>query len=241
MNFLKFLIEEKNFERNRINLLTHAQNFSSDNLTKETSKYLGHVTSTFYGANSSLHDYCTQVNGSFDKKIIGLKNLSDSGIDLHIKILTNKLNYNTLDDFIDLCSKYFSESHIIIGWLCLIGNAWTNRELLTMSLPDAKSNIESAIEKARDNSLNLNLSIPLCSIDPYYWEGHLPGNLKKGLEKVIFINPEYSIEEKKPEDVPLFSKPSKLCDSCILKEKCVWEWEGYDLYWDVEKMLKPIH
>lgn len=241
INFTKYLVNEKGFQRNRINILSNAQTFSDVDFVNESSDYFGHITSTFYGATGKIHDSFTRTPGSYAQKIVGLKNLKNKNVELHIKILINKQNYKLIESFIDMCRSNFEDAHIILGWLCLIGEAWKNRDSLAMELSDATSNIEIAIERAREYGLNLNLTVPLCIIDPYYWEGTIPCDLTAGLEKVIFINPEKGVLERAPSDVPLLAKPTNKCDNCILKNRCVWEWEGYDKYYDnIDIFLKPV-
>jgi len=241
INFTKYLVEEKGFQRNRINVLSNAQTFSDEDFVRKSSDYFGHITSTFYGATEKVHDSFTRTPGSYFQKIAGLKNLKNEGVELHIKFLINKQNYESITSFIDMCRSNFEKAHIIIGWLCLIGEAWKNRNSLALKLSDAASNIEAAIGKAREYRLNLNITIPLCIIDPYYWEGTIPGDLTTGLEKIIFINPEKGVLERDSSDVPLLAKPTNKCDNCILKNRCVWEWEGYDKYYeDIDSFLKPV-
>lgn len=239
-HLLKYISDEKGFNRNRINILSNCENFSDKDFTDQISKYFGHITSTFYRYNQIDQDVFTQIPGSFNNKINGLNNLHDNDVKLHIKTIINRKNYRELEQFIDLCSTNFSDSHIIMGWLCLIGEAWKNRDDLALEISKAGPYIENAIDKAREIGLNLTLTLPLCCVDPYYWKGHMPGDLTYELEKVIFINPEVGIEEKSPEEVPLFNKPSKKCDLCLLKYQCVWEWEGYENYLDIDNMVNPI-
>lgn len=241
INFTKYLLNEKGFQRNRINVLSNAQIFSDIDFTNKSSDYFGHITSTFYGATEKMHDSFTRTPGSYVQKIAGLKNLMNRNVELHIKTLINKQNHESITSFIEICKSNFEDAHIILGWLCLIGEAWKNRDSLAMELSDAASNIENAIEMAREYGLNLNITVPLCIIDPYYWEGTIPGDLTAGLEKVIFINPEKGVLEKSPSEVPLLAKPTRKCDVCILKNRCVWEWEGYDKYYDdIDDFLKPV-
>jgi len=236
---LEFLVEEKGFTRKRINVLTHGDNCGSVKST--IFKYVGHVTTSFYAPDENMHDFFTQQKGSFSKKMEGLLSLVGSSTKLHIKFLTNNLNYKKIPEFIDFCVKNFDNAHIILGWMCLVGNAWENRNILGIEPNKAKKHIEMALDKANNSDLNLNLTIPLCTIDPYYWAGHLPGNLLKGLDDLIFIKPGEDILIKKPDEVPLFSKPSKKCTNCLLKQKCVWEWEGYEKFYpDIDKILSPI-
>ena len=242
INFTKYLVNEKGFQRSKINILSNAQIFSDIDFANKSSEYFGHITSTFfYGATEKMHDSFTRTPGSYAQKMVGLKNLMNNGVELHIKFLINKQNYESIKSFIEMCKSNFEDSHIILGWLCLIGEAWKNRDFLAMKLSEATSSVETAIEMAREYGLNLNITIPLCIIDPYYWEGTIPGDLTAGLEKVIFINPEKGVLEKNPSEVPLLNKPTEKCNNCILKNRCVWEWEGYDEYYDnIDGFLKPI-
>ncbi len=232
--------KNRGFKRNRVNVLTNAINFTSDELINKATPLFGHVVSTFYSHKPYIHDKISGTKKSFEKKIIALKKLEQKNVILHIKTLISRFNYKDLDKFIDFCNKEFPKSYILLTWIDYKGEAWKNRDHLIVTLEETVSHIQKAIEKARTYNLKYSLLFPLCMIDPYYWKGIIPRAITDNLEKAIFIDPleDNSFREFPGKKIRFVDKPS-VCNGCIFSEKCVWEWKNYTQLYELKK-LAPI-
>ncbi|MDK2849384.1 MAG: hypothetical protein PWR32_51 [Candidatus Woesearchaeota archaeon] len=115
-----------------------------------------HIEFGFYSPFSIVHDQITQVKGSWDKSLIGLKNLLSRGFDVGIRTVVSKMNYKTLKFYGDMIRKenlYRISSFTFIG-MDVIGMALQNKDRMLVSHLE----IAPEIEKAIANLINAGFS-----------------------------------------------------------------------------------
>ncbi len=240
ISLLHFLHDEAGFARDRINVLSNATSFATDEFAQRSAPYFGHIVSTFYSEEAAVHDEVTRRAGSFERELCGLRKLQDMNVVLHIKTLVTNRTVGRLSRFIEFCHENFRDAYVLIAWLDYRGRAWTNRSSLGVTLEEARTSIEEAIELARTKDLRLSVLFPLCLLDPAHWDGLIPRDLTIELDKVVFIdpmNPEL-LREQPGEEIVFLEKPAS-CAGCVLRNRCVWEWKEYSREHSLAE-LRPV-
>jgi len=230
-------------------LLTNASPLSDENKVKSLKKAIsGHKKN--FSISISLHSHKLKVaerlsatSGSFQRTMLGIKNLKKNGFSFIIYHLITTLNYRLLPDFASfIIQKKYPLESITFSYLFPAGHIKNIKKLypkLSLVQPyfiKAVSKLEKAGFKVRLSSCGL---IPIC--------------LLRGYEKLYirtFINDArkaYTTDIFKSEEFPYFTKSfnqlnrikTKKCSLCILNPVCYGMWKFYiDLYGDDE--LKPF-
>jgi len=159
-----------------IQLLTNARMFSSNSFTSEFANIHNNhkdnfkISATLYGHSAKLHDSITRVNSSFDQSIAGIINLIRYNIMPEIRIVINKINYNSLDKIANFLKKQFSNYGLDITFINIdiIGNALINKENVFVNYPKIKPKIQKAVDILQ-HKFNLRLlNFPHCTLDQLY-------------------------------------------------------------------------
>ena len=217
-----------------IALLTNSESFSDSSLISATFGLFDHVVTTIYSTDSSVHDYITRTVGSFQRKVQGLKNLNRNGVKLHIKTIPMKPTMNDIPSFVDFCGDNFSVPHLIINMVDVVGNALKNHSTMIAENLETVPLVEQGIDKAIARGLSLSVFMPMCLIDPCYWD-FFPVGFGQVIGNSIFISPTRGMGKVQTQ---LLRKPS-ICVECVLQERCFWPWENYmSIYGDRE--IQPV-
>ncbi|MCD6371393.1 MAG: radical SAM protein [Candidatus Aenigmarchaeota archaeon] len=177
------------------------------------------VAVALYGPNKELHDFITRVKGSFEQALIGIKNLTEAGIDVEVRTVISRLNYKFLPEISTLIVREFpSVERVVYLNMKYTGNAFLNRRLLLVRIKDVVPFALKAVDILKENNINIRLyHFPLCLLPKDYWE------IAKGMTKQELY--EFAF--------------AKVCMDCDLVEECPRIWKTY-LYLVGEDEFKPI-
>ncbi|TSA45272.1 radical SAM protein [bacterium] len=172
-DFLKVVEAAKSMGYRHIQVITNGRMFAYPNfLISALNAGVNEITFSIHGHNEKLHDAQTQINGSFQQAIKGLKNaLSTNGLIVNVDIVINKINYIHLADilkyFVDLGVREFDLLQIIPS-----GQAWKNRKKLFYDIPGAMPHIRRALAFSRDPQI-------------FIWTNRFPPAYLDGFEDLI--------------------------------------------------------
>jgi MoaA/NifB/PqqE/SkfB family radical SAM enzyme len=169
------------------------------------------VQISLHAPNAKLHDRITQVPGSFEQTVQGIKNLLlyDDKVNVDLTILFHKMNYKYLPATAKFISKELRGiQEIRIFPVDITENAYINRNKLIVKISDVKPFLETGLEILEKNDFKFHLSrIPFCVINKKHWKNLDTALIKKELTK--YISPDglrYTIFES--------------CNECIMRGKC---------------------
>lgn len=123
-----------------------------------------------HGSTAELHDHITQAPGSFLQTVNGLRNLSHGVMQIEIRIVVSKLNYQDIDNIADVVLQLPRVSLVNFIALEMCGNAIMNRDKVWIDYPLAAKSCETGIEKLVHAGIDVGLyNFPRCVVDRKYW------------------------------------------------------------------------
>lgn len=219
-DLLKLLEECKTYLPNtEFLLLTNGRIFSNTDFTRRLKKSIPNdirIAIPIYADNEKLHDEITRAKGSFRQAIIGIKKLIEKNIDIEIRIVVLKKNYQYLEDIANFIVREIPQVKIVnIMALEMTGNAYKNREQVWINFGKVKDYLYKACITLIKAGIITNLyNFPLC-------------NLEERL---------YSIAHKSITDYKIRYKEQ--CEECLAKESCGGFFNSTINVKDIE--VKPI-
>lgn len=124
-----------------------------------------------HGPNAAIHDYITQVPGSFEQTMMGLKRLLSRKVKVEIRIVVSKLNIGYLDEIADMIIRELAGTFTIkfIG-LEMLGSARHNKDAVWMDYKSSFAYMKSSIRKLVANKFDVGIyNYPLCCVDRSFW------------------------------------------------------------------------
>lgn len=101
----------------RVNLITNGTNITPELVAQLKEAGLRSAQVSLEGPTSEVHDALTQVSGSFERTLNGLKLIHDAGLHVHTNTTANKMNAEHLDGIVrlvkDLGMTRFSMNMVI--------------------------------------------------------------------------------------------------------------------------------
>jgi len=92
-------------------MVSNGRRFSNIDFAQSMrSSGLRYVTISFCGSDAQSHDELTQIGGSFDQAINGLRNASSAGISVSTNLVINRATIGQLEEFVDNFAKEPIES-----------------------------------------------------------------------------------------------------------------------------------
>lgn len=151
-------------------VLTNGRVFSVGNYTEKISKVTPNnirFAIPIYASQSKLHDEITRVQGSFKQALTGIYNLINKNIDVEIRIVVLKKNYNELENIAKFIVENIPQVKMVnIMALEMTGNAFKNKEKVWINFSDVNDYLYKACMKLIENGIVTNLyNFPLCCID----------------------------------------------------------------------------
>jgi MoaA/NifB/PqqE/SkfB family radical SAM enzyme len=214
--FLKIVKFAKKIGYSHVQVITNGRMFFyGDFLYSAVRAGVNEITFSLHGHNAKLHDYQTQINGSFDQAVSALKKaLEIPGLIISVDIVISKINckylYDILQFFIGLGVREFDLLQVIP-----FGRAWENKEVLFYDIKKCFPFIKKALELSR-------------RADLFIWTNRFPAQYLEGFEELI-QNPLKLKDEVRGRGVqlrnyiengvsmPCFGEP---CSFCFLKSFC---------------------
>jgi len=123
---------------------------------------------TLNGHTPEIHDFLSQVPGSFEQTIAGIKNVKALGRTVEINILINKQNYKFLPRMVKFLMD-LGVSRFTMIFPSYIGNALNYKDDVVVSLSNAVPYIKEAIDIVEEHGLDkaVTVSIPPCFMIGY--------------------------------------------------------------------------
>lgn len=173
-----------------------------------------------YGDRPGVHDYITQVPGSFKQTWWGLRNIVERDMLLEVRYITHRINYRLLPSVAEELVDWVPEmDRFVIVNIKYTGNAWKNKDRLFVRESDVVPYATRAVDIMRDAGINVRMyHFPLCIL-PEEYRPYAEGMTK--------------LEEYEFEVLPQ-------CKECKLFEKCSRIWKTYLLAGGSPDEFKPI-
>jgi His-Xaa-Ser system radical SAM maturase HxsC len=165
---------QKKFKRTQFLLLSNGRAFAIKRIYEQFMEVVPDnmiVAIPIHGSCAVNHDLITQVKGSFEQSIIGIKRLIRSGISVEIRIVVSYLN---VFDFSEIAKMIINDlpgvEYISVIAMEMTGNAWKNRTSVWIPYNTAFMHIESGIHEMINNGVDVRIyNFPLCTVDSKYW------------------------------------------------------------------------
>lgn len=170
--FMEFLRDK--FEYTEFLLLTNGRVFALDAYThrfKETAPENIIVAIPVHGSSKQIHDSITQVDGSFEQTIQGIKKLLKVGVRVEIRIVVDKMNAADIFDIARLiCDELSSIEYVSIMAMEMTGSARLNMDKVWIPYREAAKAIEEAAILLLEHEIDVKLyNFPLCTVKNNLW------------------------------------------------------------------------
>ena len=219
----------------KIGILSNSLKFANKDFYMSFINAIGNnfeLTTAFHSNIAEEHDKITGIKGSFDRSLIGIKNLINAGVHVTIKYIINKLSYNKIPEFANWIYTTFPNnvSWVICG-MDLCGEALINSDLTAVAFDESRKYLESALDIVIEQSIKGNhrnvsiFNVPLCNIDPYYWRFLRKYESEESMTALLLPSEDNQITPKiqynlKGDGGANFSP----CAKCLLKDSCPGTW-----------------
>lgn len=239
------ILEELKIRGFFVALLTNADRFGNRDFCD---RFLNHVDisrftviTTIHGSRQDIHEQQNDSAGSFDRSIRGLQYLSFRGVNVSIKHCITAENYEDTADFIRFIDDSFHPSVSIQLWgLDYAGLTCEQAAKLYAPFSQMRSDIEDGLdaylELRQRNYRCLTLhNLPLCCIDPYYWE-LMPDAAHDGSVYFEYFDPttqKYNVGDNS-------GKFSSNCVTCSVNQYCCGTYRSLFEYFG-DDVVTAIH
>jgi len=132
---------------------------------------LNEVTFSIHGHTSELHESLTNVKGSFNQSVMGIRHAINAGFIVNTDTVITKKNYMHLPEIIEFLHG-LGVYEVNLMSLVPFGNAWKNKEKVMYDFNDIRPYIIKVIEYCEDNNLVL-------------WFSRFPAQYLEGYERYI--------------------------------------------------------
>ena len=225
------LIKMLNEKQVKVVIFTNGRKFKDIDFTEKLKNcFYSDILIPLFGSNANIHDYFTQVRGSFDDTVQGLLNLDQAGMAYSIKNVVMNSNYKDLPDWAKFMTKNFKSSkEISIHGLHLQGEAPKAAEKIYVPHNTASPYIQQALDILENSIENISISaIPLCTVDPYYWKYNLAPNI---LDSIVISEDSKEINNT---NLGNYLESPEECSNCSIRNLCVWPWKMYKKLYDLD-------
>lgn len=193
-----------------VRIQTNGRMFASKEFTRRiVGAGANYFKFTINSHKPQIHDFLTQVPGSFEQTIAGLKNVKALNRTVEVNILINKQNYKLLPQtvkfLIDLGISQFT-----LIFPSYIGNAIVYKRDVAVSLSEAVPYVKEALDIIEDYELDkaVTVSIPPCFMQGY--ERYATTELHPMRTKVVGPEFEANLDEKMKEE----KRKAPQCENC---------------------------
>ncbi|MBU2579525.1 radical SAM protein [Patescibacteria group bacterium] len=222
-NFLDLIRRAKKLGYQIIQVQTNGRMFAYKEFCRKTIEAgANEFSPAVHGHTGKLHDYLTNVKGSFDQTIQGIKNLKS----LNQRVITNtvitKFNYRYLPKIakllVDLNVDQFQFAFVHIA-----GAAWKNRKLIVPK----KSEIMPYVKKGLDIGIKagkrvMTEAIPYCFMKDY--EKYIAEQI---IPDAMVVEDMFKIDDYKKYRVNRGKSRGSNCKKCDFYSICEGPWREY--------------
>lgn len=229
-----------------VTLLTNSTRFSSQDFTDmfvnriRINKKRWNVSTAIHSLNPAIHDTLTNTPGSLSETLQGLDHLIAVDIQVSIKFIISRLNYEKMPEIMkELDNRFPDNVHFYICGMDYAGHGGKNSEQLFVDFRTIEPYLEKSLDlfcrNDRRRIVQLN-EIPLCAVDPYYWsfykksQGHVDKYFApwQSDEEGIYLESACSVDYDE-------------CKNCDVKEFCEGAWRtAYRLGHGLNNFLVPV-
>lgn len=161
-------------ENAEVLMLSNGRSFASAKYTKQFAALAEKrfkVEIPVHSARKEQHDRIAGCKGGFEQTRRGIHNLLDNGIEVGIRVVVSRLNYQELDAVMEFISREFPQiTYVNIMGMEVLGNAWKNKELVWEEFGPLQPYLQEALETCFQCGLRPNLyNFPLCLFEQKYW------------------------------------------------------------------------
>lgn len=174
------------------------------------------VTTTFHSHVAEEHEYQNQSKGSFERSLLGVRELDKNNINISVKHCITRNNYIHLPQFLDFVLDKFSANAEIQFWgidLCGIDEQLAKESFvdykLTGKFMETTLDLFESRSEPHGRVLTIN-NLPLCMLDAYYWKYFTSPELDTYIEHM---------QEGRKMDA-ISGPASKNCSSCKFRAYC---------------------
>ena len=211
----------------RIQIQTNALVITKDYAQQLKKNGLDNAFVALTSNQANVHDKLTGLKGSYKKTLSGIDNLLKADIEVTVNIVVNKLNYQTLPEYIFFINKRFPIIELIsIAVLQPHGRAKDNINLLLPKYSEIYPFIKKAIIKAK--KLGIKLDNHYCGLPLCFWdENEL--NLSLEFEENKRIRDSYDNDlHFRIKKIIQDKKQGLSCLKCYLRNFCNCIWKDYE-------------
>ncbi|MBL7130737.1 MAG: radical SAM protein [Candidatus Omnitrophica bacterium] len=156
-----------------VQVITNGRMFMyNDFLAAAVKAGVSEITFSIHGHNQRLHDRQTQVKGSFNQSLSGLRNaLKIPNLIVNADIVINKFNVRHLSDIL----KFLINVGVLEFDLLQVipfGRAWDNRERVFYNIEESLTHLRQAFQLSKNRKLHL-------------WTNRFPAKYLEGFEELI--------------------------------------------------------
>lgn len=155
-------------------LLSNGRSFADVSYTEEFRCFAKrglYVEIPIHGSTAKLHDTIVRVDGAYAQTMAGIRNLLSIGIQVGIRLVVTRLNYQDLQSIVALVATRFPAIRYIniMGMECL-GNAYHNRDRVWIEFEEVKETVEETVKVCIQNGIEPRLfNFPLCLFKEKFW------------------------------------------------------------------------
>ncbi len=246
-DFIKIISNAKSTGYEYIRVITNGRMFAYNKfLRKAISAGLDEATISIHSHIPKVQDYLSNIKGSFEQSLRGIKNCMNSNLDVKINIVVNKSNLKDLKKSISFFNKLGIKR---IGLLRIMpyGKAWKNKDCLFYNHQNNIQYLKKALEFSRQNRIEIwanRFDLELFKDYPEFMQHSF-----KFVNEVESKINEFKALTKRGKE--LFCYPER-CNYCFLENFCKElhekndklkkgvETEEDNLYLDNDKLINPI-
>lgn len=189
---------------------------------------------SIHGHNARIHDYLTQLPGSFDMIIKGIKNLKKREMSVEVNIVINKLNYKYLAQITDFFVKMKVYKFCFI-YPVFEGNMIDNFKEMGVKLSKVAPYLTDALDMVNELDLDkgICMNVPPCilSSDPDMKYGYV----YKYDTLVSTPDSTSNIDQSNKDSLV---KPS-ICEKCVFNNTCIGLLKSYAKHFGTDE-LDPV-
>lgn len=161
-------------------ILTNSEMFAkkdfADSFLRHISLERTRIITTIHSSDRCVHERQNGVRGSFDRTINGLKYLFLRGLRVTVKHCVTGINYKNTADFIEFIDDEFHPS-VDLQLFGMDYCGLSKEEAASLFVPFyemtpwLEAGLDTYLKLSEFNKRKISIkNIPLCAVDPYYWE-----------------------------------------------------------------------
>ena len=219
------------------NVQSNGMNFFDEDYVKKVGPFIDSLTIPVHSSSPEIFDSITQVRGSFEKTIQGLKNLKKNGVRFTTQTVINQLNYKSLLSTYDLIQTIDPGVGMTLTFPHPISAAYSTEIVPRFS--EITGFVRPVLKKYA--YLMHTHYLPKCVLYPYqklaYFidDSDTGSTYKPGIDFINngWVETNYGVLEKGSR------VKSTACLSCRFNTECIGVWKEYgELYKDLD--MVPI-